>query len=110
SGDRVLDEDDLGIMQIVGDRLAAALALGRERQKLTERAALLDRLTTFATVLNTSPDAVSIAEHVTSGARVVIPADLVVMVTRDEASGAYLIAALEGSDKSLIGHVIQPGE
>jgi diguanylate cyclase (GGDEF)-like protein len=110
AGDQRLDHDDFSLMQIVGDRLAAALALGRERQKLTERAALLDRLTTFATVLNTSPDAVSIAEHVTSGARVVIPADLVVLVTRDEASGAYLIAALEGSDKSLIGHVIQPGE
>ena len=40
-----LDDDDFAIMQIVADRLAAALALGRERQKLTERAALLDRLT-----------------------------------------------------------------
>src|SRR6185503_11040622 len=87
-----------------------ALALGRERQKLTERAELLDRLTTFATVLNTSPDAVSIAEHVTSGARVVIPADQVVMVSRDEASGAYLVAAVEGSDHSVLGQVIQPGE
>ena len=50
SGEHRLDEDDFATMQIVADRLAAALALGRERQKLTERAALLDRLTTFGTV------------------------------------------------------------
>jgi diguanylate cyclase (GGDEF)-like protein len=110
AGDHRLDDDDFSMMQIVGDRLAAALALGRERQRLTERAELLDRLTTFATVLNTSDDAVSIAEHVTSGARVVIPADLVVMVSKDDASGLYVIAAIEGADPSVIGQAIQPGE
>ncbi|MEA2673156.1 MAG: hypothetical protein QOI92_348, partial [Chloroflexota bacterium] len=56
SGEHRLDEDDFGILQIVGDRVAAALALGRERHKLTERAALLDRLTTFATALGSSLD------------------------------------------------------
>jgi diguanylate cyclase (GGDEF)-like protein len=110
AGDHRLDDDDFAMMQIVGDRLAAALALGRERQKLTERAALLDRLTTFATVLNTSLDAASIAEHVTSGAGVVVPADSVVLVTRDEVSGAYLIAAVQGAESSVVGQQIQPGE
>jgi diguanylate cyclase (GGDEF)-like protein len=110
SGERRLDDDDFSMMQIVGDRLAAALALGRERQKLTERAALLDRLTTFATVLNTSLDRAAIAGHVTSGAGVVIPADSVVMVTRDEASGAYLISAVQGADVAVIGQPIQLGE
>jgi diguanylate cyclase (GGDEF)-like protein len=110
SGERRLDEDDFSMMQIVGDRLAAALALGRERQKLTERAALLDRLTTFATVLNTSLDKASIAEHVTSGAGVVIPADQIVMVTLDEGSGSYVITAVEGADPSIIGQPIRPGE
>lgn len=110
AGDHRLDEDDFSMMQIVGDRLAAALALGRERQKLTERASLLDRLTTFATVLNTSLDAASIAEHVTSGAGVVVPADSLVLVTRDEGSGAYLITAVQGADTSVVGQAIQPGE
>src|SRR6185436_13058101 len=103
AGDHRLDEDDFSMMQIVGDRLAAALALGRERQKLTERAALLDRLTTFATVLNTSPDQASIVEHVISGAGVVIPADSLVLVTRDDASGSYVISAVQGPDSSVIG-------
>jgi len=110
AGDHRLDEDDFSMMQIVGDRLAAALALGRERQKLTERAGLLDRLTTFAMVLNTTLDHDAIAAHVTSGAGVVIPADSVVMVTRDEPSGAYLITAVQGAESSVIGQPIQPGE
>jgi len=110
AGDHRLDEDDFSMMQIVGDRLAAALALGRERQKLTERAALLDRFTTFATVLNMSPDQDSITEHVTSGAGVVIPADSVVMVSRDEAGGGYHIAAVQGAEGAVVGLAIRPGE
>jgi len=110
SGEYRLDEDDFSMMQIVGDRLAAALALGRERQELTERAALLDRLTTFATVLNTSLDVASIVDNVTTGAAVVIPADCIVVVSRDDASGSYLIAAVQGADPSVIGQRIQPGE
>ncbi len=110
AGDHRLDEDDFSLMQIVGDRLAAALALGRERQKLTERAGLLDRLTTFSMVLNTSLDQVSLADHVINGAGVVIPADSVALVTRDEVSGAYVIAAVNGPDPSVIGQTIQPGE
>jgi diguanylate cyclase (GGDEF)-like protein len=110
SGERRLDEDDFSMMQIVGDRLAAALALGRERQKLTERAALLDRLTTFATVLNATLDTETMNDDVASGAGVVIPAESVVLVTRDEATGAYLIAAVSGGDRAILGQPIQPGE
>ena len=96
SGEHRLDDDDLAIMEIVGDRLAASLALGRERQKLTERAALLDRLTTFATVLVSSLDPETMDDQVAAGAGDVIPADMVVLVTLDEASGEYDIAAIVG--------------
>ena len=92
SGDHRLADDDFATMQIVGDRLAAALALGRERQKLTERAALLDRLTVFATVLGSSLDPATMDDEVASGAVGVIPADMVVVINLDEPSGAYRIA------------------
>jgi diguanylate cyclase (GGDEF)-like protein len=110
NGKHRLDADDFSMMQIVGDRLAAALALGRERQKLTERAALLDRLTTFATVLNASLDTATMDDEVVSGAGVVIPADSVLLVTRDEATGAYTIGAVSGGDRSVSGQTIEPGE
>jgi diguanylate cyclase (GGDEF)-like protein len=110
SGANRLDEDDFSMMQIVGDRLAVALALGRERQKLTERADLLDRLTTFATVLNASLDVATMDGDVAAGAGVVIPSDSVVIIVRDEATGAYRINAVSGGDTSVVGNQIEPGE
>jgi diguanylate cyclase (GGDEF)-like protein len=110
SGDHRLDEDDFAIMQIVGDRLAAALALGRERQKLTERAALLDRLTSFATVLGSSLDPATMDDEVAAGAATVIPADSVILVNRDEATGTFLINTLVGGDPTIIGKRIRAGE
>jgi diguanylate cyclase (GGDEF)-like protein len=110
NGDHRLDEDDLATMEIVGDRLAAALALGRERQKLTERAALLDRLTTFATVLVSSLDPETMDDQVAAGAGQVVPSDMVVLVTLDEPSGEFVIAAVSGGDRMVIGETIQPGE
>ncbi len=109
NGEHRLDEDDFGIMQIVADRLGAALALGRERQKLTERAALLDRLTTFATVLGSSLDPATMDDEVATGAATVIPADSVVLVNREE-SGAYVVSAIAGGDRSVIGAPVKPGE
>jgi diguanylate cyclase (GGDEF)-like protein len=110
SGEHRLDDDDFATMQIVADRLSAALALGRERQKLTERAALLDRLTTFATVLGSSLDPATMDDEVATGAATVIPADSVVLVNRDEVTERFLIVAAAGGDKSVIGGQIQPGE
>jgi diguanylate cyclase (GGDEF)-like protein len=110
SGDHRLDDDDFSTMQIVADRLSAALALGRERLKLTERAALLDRFTTFATVLGASLDPTTMDDEVATGAQVVIPADSVVLVHREETTEKFLISSVAGGDTSIIGSTIQPGE
>ncbi|HET7180985.1 MAG TPA: diguanylate cyclase [Candidatus Limnocylindrales bacterium] len=105
-----LDLDDFALMQIVGDRLAAALALGHERQKLTERAALLGRLTAFSLTLNASLDPSTIDDEVATGAATVVPADSVLLVNRDDATGLYVINALAGGDPSILGRVLEPGE
>jgi diguanylate cyclase (GGDEF)-like protein len=110
SGDNRLDDEDFALMQIVGDRLAAALALGRERQKLTERAALLDRLTSFATALGSSLDPATMDEEVSAGASVVIPADMVVLINRNEESGRFVVTAVSGGDASVLGRSIEVGE
>jgi diguanylate cyclase (GGDEF)-like protein len=110
SGDHRLDADDFATMQIVGDRLAAALALGHERQKLTERAALLDRLTTFATVLSANLDPATMDDEVAAGAVAVIPADMVVLIQRDQPSGEYLVSAVAGGDRTVIGQPVRLGE
>jgi eukaryotic-like serine/threonine-protein kinase len=110
NGSRPLNADDFGLMQIVADRLAASLALGRERQKLTERAALLDRLTAFSTRLGSSLDPATMDDEVAIGAATVIPADTVVLVNRDEAGGTFVINAVAGGDRRLVGRAVAPGE
>ncbi|HYK95108.1 MAG TPA: diguanylate cyclase [Candidatus Dormibacteraeota bacterium] len=110
SSEPPLDEHDFAVMQLIGDRLAAALALGRERQKLTERAALLDRLTSFATALGSSLDPATMDDEVAAGAAIVIPADSVVLVNRHDESGRFLITAIAGGDPTIVGRELKPGE
>jgi diguanylate cyclase (GGDEF)-like protein len=105
-----LDEDDFATMLIVGDRLAAALALGRERQKLTERAALLDRLSRFEASLNASLDPGTVHQQVVTGAALVVPADMLVLVLRHAASDEFRTIALAGGDDRVLGARILPGE
>ena len=107
---RRLDEDDFATMLIIGDRIAAALALGRERQKLTERAALLDRLSTFEASLNSTLDPALIHHQVVQGAAVVVPADMVVLVLRRGEPDEYRTIAVEGGDDRVLGARINPGE
>ncbi|HEY4227823.1 MAG TPA: diguanylate cyclase [Candidatus Limnocylindrales bacterium] len=110
NGSHRLDEGDFALMQIVGDRITAALALGRERQKLTERAALLDRLTTFATALGSSLDPATMDDEVAIGAATVIPSDQVVLVNLDVETDRFLINAVAGGDTSVLGKELKPGE
>ena len=106
---RRLDEDDFATMLLIGDRIAAAMALGRERTKLTERSLLLDRLTAFASGLNALLDTEAIYPQVVDGARGVVAADMVVLVLRDDL-GQYRIAAVSGGDSGVVGARVMPGE
>ena len=62
--DAQLDDGDLDTMTVVGDRVAVALALGRERQALQERAALFGRLARFGSAINASLEPVTAYESI----------------------------------------------
>jgi diguanylate cyclase (GGDEF)-like protein len=106
---RPLDHDDFATMLVVGDRIAAALALGRERQKLAERSALLDRLTLFATALGATLDPRAMRSQVAAGAKRVIESPTVLLVLHDDAS-EYRVVDVEGGDPGLVGVRVAPGE
>ena len=109
-GPRRLDGDDFATLQIVGDRLAASLALGRERQKLTERAGLMDRLAAFSRSLSRTLDPTTLQDQVAAGARRVIVADMAILVVLDEATGEFRTAQVDGGDANLRGVRVLPGE
>ncbi|MBI3751570.1 MAG: sensor domain-containing diguanylate cyclase [Chloroflexi bacterium] len=109
-GSRHLDADDFSTLTIVADRLAVSLALGRERQKLTERARLMDRLVAFSRSLGRSLDPATVHEQVAAGASRVITADMAVLALLDPATGEYRTVKVEGGDPAALGVRILPGE
>ena len=109
-GPRHLDQDDFATMKIVADRLAVSLALGRERQKLTERAALMDALVDFSRSLGASLDPVTVNQRVAAGASRVIHAEMVTVVLRDVVTGDFRVVEVRGGDPSLMGITVLPGD
>ena len=109
-GPRRLDADDFATLQIVADRLAESLALGRERQELTERANLMDRLASFSRGLGRTLDPEMLDDLVAAGARGVVPADMALLVLLDRASGEFRTVRVDGGDQALVDVRVLPGE
>lgn len=109
-GPRRLDQDDFATLKIVADRLAVALVLGRERQRLTERARLMDQLAGFTRSLARSLEPSTVNELVAVGASRVIGADMVILALRQADNGEYRIVQVEGGDPAVLGTRVRPGE
>lgn len=107
---RQLDDDDFATMQIVGDRLSAALALGHERVKLAERAELLVRLSDLSAKLNGTIDPAGLHDLVATGVAGVIDATMVALILAEPGSDEFRTERIVGGDPSLNGIRILPGE
>jgi diguanylate cyclase (GGDEF)-like protein len=105
-----LDEDDLDTMVLVGDRVAAALALAREREALRERATLFARLAAFGSSVTASLDLATAHEAIVESVADALQADIVTLVLRDPATGDDRIVAIRGGDERYVGVRIPPGE
>src|SRR5688572_11423067 len=108
--DAQLDDGDLDTMIVVGDRVAVALALGRERQALQERAALFGRLARFGSAINASLEPVTAYESIIGSVADVLEVDITTLILRDPATGEDRIVAIRGGDERYVGVSIQAGE
>ncbi len=104
-----LDRDDFASLLTIADRLSASIALGRERQELAERSALLGRLTEAFAVLGASLDPAALQAAVATATTTVVASDFGLLTLSDDAGGGYRIAAAHGVD-SIVGMQIEPGE
>ena len=109
-GGAALDEGDLETMRLVTDRLASALALARERDRLAARADLFHRLTSFAAAVNGTLDPERLNQAIVEEVRSVLGADVVVLTVLDRTSSTYILRALTGPDQAYIGARIGPGD
>jgi diguanylate cyclase (GGDEF)-like protein len=105
-----LDHDDVDTMSLVADRLASALALAGERERLAARAELFRGLTSFAAAVNGTLDPDRLNQAIVDGLRPVLDADSVVLTVLDRATSQYLIRALVPDDKGYVGIPIEPGD
>jgi diguanylate cyclase (GGDEF)-like protein len=105
-----LDEGDLDTMTVVGDRVAAALALGRERQALQERAELFGRLARFGSAINASLEPATAHESIIGAVADMLEVDVTTLVLRDRATGEDRIVAIRGGDERYVGVGIPSGQ
>jgi diguanylate cyclase (GGDEF)-like protein len=105
-----LDESDLDTLVVVGDRVSVALALGRERDALRERAALFTRLAAFGSAVNASLDITTAYSRIVAAVAEALQTDIVSLILRDPASGEDRIVAVHGGDARYIGVRIPRGE
>lgn len=108
--DQPLDERDLALLESVADRLASALALGRERARLAERAELLDRLGRFARTVTGTLEAARLWEQLVDGVGEVLPADVIALCVLDRPTGLYRYRAVRGIEPDAVGAELRPGE
>lgn len=109
-GPAALDQSDIDTLSLVAERLASALALASERERLSSRADLFRRLTSFAASVNGTLDPTRVHEAIVVELRDVFSADTVALTVLDRLSGRYVLRALIGEDQSLIGLTVNPGD
>ncbi|HET9615125.1 MAG TPA: sensor domain-containing diguanylate cyclase, partial [Candidatus Limnocylindrales bacterium] len=105
-----LDLADVETVRLVAERLASALALAGERERLAARADLFRRLTSFAAAVNGTLDPDRLNEAIVGEVRSVLAADSVVLTVLDRPSGQYLLRAVAPSQPEYLGRVLAPGD
>ncbi|HEX5590177.1 MAG TPA: diguanylate cyclase [Candidatus Limnocylindrales bacterium] len=104
-----LDRDDYASMLLIADRLSASIALGRERQKLAERAALLGRLADAFRDLAATLDPAELHHVIARTLTTVITSDVGVLTLRAPGTADYRVAGAHGTDRA-IGMQVELGE
>jgi diguanylate cyclase (GGDEF)-like protein len=105
-----LDEGDRDTLVLIGDRVAGALALARERDALRERAELFTRLAAFGSVINASLDPDTAYTAIVGSVATALETDIVALILRDQSTGDDRIVALNSGDGRYVGVRIPPGE
>jgi diguanylate cyclase (GGDEF)-like protein len=105
-----IDRSDVGTMTLVAERMASALALTAERERLAARAELFRRLTSFATAVNGTLDPARVHQSIVDELLDVLGADHVILTVLDRPTGGYFVRAMAGGDQIFVNQPIGPGD
>lgn len=105
-----LDETDRSTLVLIAERLAGAIALGRDRRAITERAERFAALAECGRRINASLDPREVYPRICEAVSDVIPSDVAVLTLLDQTLGDYRIVAMSGTDQRYVGVRIVEGE
>ena len=105
-----LDETDRSTLVLIAERLAGAIALGRDRQALRERAERFSALAEFARQINATLDPGKTYPAICEAVSSVVPCDVAVLILHDRTMGDYRIAAMSGPSQQFVGVSVREGE
>lgn len=105
-----LDRTDRDLVATLAGRVATVVALGRDRQALAERAAVLRSLHEFTQAVSATLDLDRLGATLVEASRRVVRADIVALTVLDQDTGRYLVRAVTDVDPSILGREVRPGE
>lgn len=105
-----LDAIDHRVMVTVADRLAASLIIGRDRQRLAERAELFRQLHSFSEAVNGTLEPDGLYRAIVRSVSAVVAADAAALHILDPESGRYLLRAVEGGEQRDFGAEARGGQ
>jgi diguanylate cyclase (GGDEF)-like protein len=105
-----LDRTDRDMVASLAGRVATVVALGRDRQALGERAAVLRALSDFTNAVGGELDMARLGAVMVEAVRKVVPADIAALTVLERETGRYLLRAATDVDPSILEREIKPGE
>jgi diguanylate cyclase (GGDEF)-like protein len=105
-----LDRTDRDLVATLADRIATVVALDRDRQALSERAAVFRSLHEFTQAVGQTLDLDRLAAAMVDAARRVIPADVIALTVLERETGRYRVRAITDATPEMLGHEVRPGE
>ena len=105
-----LDRTDRDLVTTLADRVATVVALGRDRQALGERAAVLRSLSDFTNAVSGELDMTRLGAAMVEAVRHVVPADIATLTVLERETGRYLLRAATDTDPAILNREIRPGE
>jgi diguanylate cyclase (GGDEF)-like protein len=105
-----LDRTDRDLVTTLAGRIATVVALGRDRQALGDRAAVLHNLNDFTNAVSGELDMTRLGAAMVEAVRKVVPADIVSLTVLERETGRYLLRAATEIDSAMLGREIKSGE
>ena len=109
-GTRRLDTTDRSLVAIMATRIAAAVALGQDRQALAARAELFRDIDAFGRDVTSSLAIQPLAEMIIEATARVVAADTLAVTLLDRSDGRYMVRAGRGLPGRVVGREVPVGE